>query len=165
MGLPDPRSQGSLNPGATNVYEFAGKKAGAFTLLGDALKGFIPVLVAVYLEVGESVLIFVALFAFLGHLYPLFFKFQGGKGVATAFGIFVALNYLVALAVLLTWLLIVKLFKLSSLGALITALLSPLYFYLLDGSTLLTLLSTLISSLLIYKHRSNISHILDGTET
>ena len=165
MSLPDPRRFGSNNPGATNVYEFAGKKAAVFTLFGDALKGLIPVLIGLYLGVDKLTLSLIAFAAFMGHLYPIFFKFEGGKGVATAFGVFIALNWKVALVVLLTWLVIAKLFKLSSLAALVTALFTPLYFYLLDGSIEFTLLSILLSILLIYRHKSNILKIIEGTET
>jgi len=164
MGLPDPRSQGSNNPGATNVLKIGGKKAAALTLLGDALKGLAPVLLGLYLGIDELYLSLVAFAAFIGHLYPLFFHFKGGKGVATAFGVFIGLNWQVALAVLLTWLIIVKLFKLSSLGALLTALIAPLYFYFLDGSLYFTSLSVILSALLIYRHRSNIIKIIEGTE-
>jgi len=127
MGLPDPRTQGSNNPGATNVLRVGGKKAAAFTLLGDAIKGVIPVLIAQWMEAPSHILALVALAAFLGHLYPVFFGFRGGKGVATAFGVLIALSWPVGLAVLGTWLLLTKLFKISSLSALIAAVLLPFY--------------------------------------
>ena len=164
MRLPDPRSQGSNNPGATNVYQIGGKTAAAFTLLGDSFKGLIPVLLGLVLGLDQLSLSFIAFAAFIGHLYPLFFKFEGGKGVATAFGVFIALNWKVALFILITWLIVVKIFKLSSLGALISALFAPLYFYLLDGSIYFTFLSLILSLLLIYRHRSNIKNIIEGTE-
>ena len=164
MGLPDPRSQGSNNPGATNVLALGGKKAAAITLIGDSLKGLIPVILGLYLSLNECYLSLIAFAAFIGHLYPVFFMFKGGKGVATAFGIFIGINFKVALAVLITWLLIVKIFKLSSLGALITALVTPLYFYYIDGSTYFTILSLVLSLLLIYRHKSNIIKIINGTE-
>jgi len=164
MGLPDPRSKGSHNPGATNVLAIGGKKAAAFTLIGDSLKGLIPVSLGLYLNLNELILSFIAFAAFIGHLYPVFFKFKGGKGVATAFGIFIAINWQVALSILLTWLIIVKVFKLSSLGALISALVSPLYFYYIDGSLYFLYLSILISLLLVYRHKSNIINIINGTE-
>ena len=164
MGLPDPRSEGSNNPGASNVYMIAGKTPAAITLVGDALKGFIPVLIGRLLDMDEMVLSLIALAAFFGHLYPLFFHFKGGKGVATAFGVILALNWTVAIAVLLTWLSVLKLFKLSSLSALITALLTPLYFYYIDTSLTFTVMSGIVSSILIIRHRSNIVKILDGTE-
>lgn len=164
MGLPDPRSQGSYNPGATNVLALGGKKAASITLFGDALKGLVPVLIGVSLSLNEISLSLIAFAAFIGHLYPVFFKFEGGKGVATAFGVFIGLNWQVAAFVLITWLIIVKIFKLSSLGALITALLTPLYFYLIDGSFYFTILSLVLSLFLIYRHKSNIIKIINGTE-
>lgn len=164
MGLPDPRRQGSENPGATNVLKIGGKKAAAITLAGDFLKGFIPVFAGVMLGMDESTLALVATAAFMGHLYPIFFAFRGGKGVATAFGAVVALSWPVAIAVLLTWLSVVYLFRLSSLGALVTALLAPVYVYFIDGSAIYTLTIGLISALLILRHKSNIEKILDGTE-
>jgi len=164
MYLPDPRSMGSNNPGATNVLKLGGKKAAAITLLGDCLKGLIPILVAFYLDFNELILSLVAFAAFIGHLYPVFFNFKGGKGVATAFGVFIGLSWQVAILVLVTWLIIVKIFKLSSLGALVTALLAPLYFYLLSGSLYFTGVSIVLSILLIYKHKTNIVKIIDGTE-
>lgn len=164
MGLPDPRLQGSRNPGATNVLALGGKKAAALTLFGDSLKGLAPVLIGLYLDLDEFSLSLIAFAAFIGHLYPVFFKFEGGKGVATAFGIFIGLNWQIALSVLISWLIIVKIFKLSSLGALITALLAPLYFYFLDGSLYFTILSIILSILLIYRHRSNIRNIINGAE-
>lgn len=164
MGIPDPRSEGSHNPGASNVYKIGGKKAAVFTLIGDALKGLIPVLIGRLLDLDQLSLSFIAFAAFLGHLYPIFFSFKGGKGVATAFGVFIVLNWQVALLILLTWLIIVKAFKLSALGALISALLTPIYFYLLDGSLVFTGLSFIISIILIYRHKSNIINIINGTE-
>ncbi len=164
MGLPDPRTQGSENPGATNVLKFGGKKAAFITLIGDLLKGLLPVLAGVALDADEGTLALVAMAAFLGHLYPLFHGFRGGKGVATAFGVLLGLNWLVGIALFVTWLCVYYLFRLSSLAALVTALLAPFYFYFLDGSTVYTVLSGLISALLILRHRSNIVKIIEGTE-
>ena len=164
MGLPDPRSQGSRNPGATNVLKIGGKKAAFLTLLGDALKGLMPVLIGVSLGLDELSLALIAFAAFIGHLYPVFFQFKGGKGVATAFGVFIGLNWQIAVLVLITWLIIVKLFKLSSLGALVTAMLTPAYFYFIDGSLYFSILSVVLSIFLIYAHRSNIINIINGTE-
>jgi len=164
MGLPDPRTKGSLNPGATNVLKFGGKKAAAITLAGDLLKGLVPVLLGVFLGADELALSLIAMAAFLGHLYPLFFSFRGGKGVATAFGIMLGVSLPVAAAMLVIWLSVYHLFKLSSLGALSTALVTPLFFYFIDGSITYTIMSGLLSALLILRHRSNIERILDGTE-
>lgn len=164
MDLPDPRTQGSNNPGATNVLRVGGKKAAAITLLGDALKGVIPVLIAQWMNVQPLILALVALAAFLGHLYPVFFGFRGGKGVATAFGVLVAIAWPVGLALLATWLVMAKLFKISSLSALIAACLSPLYMWLLAPEMAFVVLAAVISVLLIWRHRSNIQNLLHGTE-
>ena len=164
MGLPDPRSEGSENPGATNVLKIGGKKAAVITLVGDLLKGFIPVLAGVILGADELTLSLIAMAAFLGHLYPLFFGFKGGKGVATAFGVILGLNLPVAAAVLIVWLSVYSIFKLSSLAALSTALVTPLLFFYIDGSLTYTIMSGVISAMLILRHRSNIEKIIDGTE-
>jgi len=164
MGLPDPRTQGSNNPGATNVLRTGGKKAAAITLLGDAIKGVIPVLVAQWMAVSPHILALVALAAFLGHLYPVFFGFRGGKGVATAFGVLIAIAWPVGLALLGTWLLSAKLFKISSLSALIAAGLSPFYMWLLTPQPEFIILASVISIMLIWRHRSNIKELIAGTE-
>ncbi len=164
MHLPDPRSVGSLNPGATNVYQVAGKKPAVITLVGDLLKGFIPVLIVKLLGGDVELMALVGMGSFLGHLYPVFFSFEGGKGVATAFGVVIALNVYVATALLLTWLGVFYLSKLSSLSALVSALFLPLYFYLITQDMNLVLMSGLMSMLLTWRHRSNIVKIIDGTE-
>jgi glycerol-3-phosphate acyltransferase PlsY len=164
MGLPDPRTQGSKNPGATNVLRVGGKKAAAITLLGDAAKGLLPVLLAQWLAVPPEVLAATALAAFLGHLYPLFFGFRGGKGVATAFGAFVALAWPVGLALLATWLLMAKVFKISSLSAIIAAALAPLYMWWLRPETAFIAVSAIISVMLLWRHRTNIHNLIAGTE-
>ena len=164
MGLPDPRTEGSENPGATNVHKIGGKKAAVITLVGDLLKGLIPVLIGVLLGADELILSVIAMAAFVGHLYPVFFAFRGGKGVATAFGVILGLSWPVALAILITWLSVYYLFKLSSLSALVTALVTPLYFYFIDGSITFTVMAGILSALLILRHRSNIEKIIDGTE-
>lgn len=164
MGLPDPRTQGSNNPGATNVLRLGGKKAAALTLLGDLLKGLLPVLLARYLGLDAVGVALTALAAFLGHLYPLYFGFQGGKGVATAFGAILALSPLCALATLLTWLLVAAVTRLSSLAALTAAALSPLFLWLfaLPGPYVLAMLVMVV--LLIWRHSANIRRLLAGTE-
>ena len=164
MGLPDPRTEGSENPGATNVHKIGGKKAAVITLVGDLSKGLIPVLIGVLLGADELILSVIAMAAFVGHLYPVFFAFRGGKGVATAFGVILGLSWPVALAILITWLSVYYLFKLSSLSALVTALVTPLYFYFIDGSITFTVMAGILSALLILRHRSNIEKIIDGTE-
>lgn len=164
MGLEDPRNQGSGNPGATNVMRIGGKKAAAITLIGDALKGLIPVSLALYLNVSSLQLACVMLAAFLGHLYPVFFKFKGGKGVATSFGISLGLNWLLGIIVSSTWLLIYKISKVSSLSALIAAMLTPLYVWLLIKDIYIVAAFILISSILLWRHRSNIERLIKGEE-
>lgn len=164
MGLPDPRSEGSRNPGATNVLRFGGKKAAAITLLGDSLKGLIPVLVARLAEVDDTVLAATAMAAFLGHLYPIFFGFHGGKGVATAMGVLLGISWPVALAAAATWLVIAKGLKISSLAALIAALLTPLYMWWLESSQAFLSMAVALAILLVWRHRSNIQRLLRGAE-
>lgn len=164
-GLPDPRSQGSGNPGATNVLRFGGKKMAALVLLGDILKGVIPVILARLLASDDLYLAAVMLAAFLGHLYPLFFSFRGGKGVATALGAIVALYWPLGLALVGVWVATSLLFRISSLAALTAAVSAPLLgWWLLAGSAPLTTAVTLMSLMLIARHHGNIRNILEGTE-
>ncbi|MBL8251483.1 MAG: glycerol-3-phosphate 1-O-acyltransferase PlsY [Candidatus Competibacter sp.] len=164
MGLPDPRSEGSRNPGATNVLRFGGKKAAAITLAGDFVKGLLPVLLARWAGVEETGLALTALAAFLGHLYPVFFGFEGGKGVATAFGAILGLSWPVALAALVTWLFMAFVVRISSLSALTAAALTPLFagWFGLPGANLGVILAMV--GLLVWRHRSNIRQLLAGTE-
>lgn len=164
LGLPDPRTQGSGNPGATNVLRIGGKKAAAATLLLDMLKGLLPVLLARALDAPLEIQATVAFAAFLGHLYPVFFRFQGGKGVATALGVLLGLNWLVGLATIATWLVVAFLFRISSLAALTAILLTPAFFWLLDRQAPLLLAAAVITLMLFWRHRSNIRKLLDGTE-
>jgi glycerol-3-phosphate acyltransferase PlsY len=164
MGLPDPRTTGSQNPGATNVLRIGGKKAAAITLAGDAVKGLVPVLVAYAFQQSPANLGIIGFAAFLGHLYPVFFSFKGGKGVATAFGAILGISWMVGLAVLATWLVMAKLFKISSLSALTAAVLTPLYFWLIEANVALVIISLVMSAMLIYRHRSNIRNLIKGTE-
>jgi glycerol-3-phosphate acyltransferase PlsY len=164
MGLPDPRTTGSHNPGATNVLRFGGKKAAAITLAGDAFKGVLPVVIAYAFQQPIANLGAIGFAAFLGHLYPVFFSFRGGKGVATAFGAILAISWQVGLAVLATWLVMAKLFKISSLSALAAAILAPLYFWLVEANLPLVYISIVMSAMLIFRHRSNIQNLIKGTE-
>jgi glycerol-3-phosphate acyltransferase PlsY len=164
MGLPDPRTQGSNNPGATNVLRIGGKKAAAITLAGDAVKGLIPVLIGQSLNLPIEHLAMVALAAFFGHLLPVFFGFKGGKGVATAFGGLVALSWPVGIALLFTWIGMAYLSKISSLSALVAAALAPIYFYLWTGNIVLVVVSLLIAIILFWRHRSNIHQLIQGSE-
>ncbi len=169
MRLDDPRSYGSGNPGATNVLRSGNKAAAILTLLLDALKGVVAVLVARAVcgrfGFGEVVVALAGLAAFLGHLYPVFFRFEGGKGVATAAGVLLALNGWVGLASLGTWLVIAFATRYSSLAALVTALLAPAYAYFLIGDPQVVVPVAVMSVLLIWRHRSNIAKLLNGTES
>jgi acyl phosphate:glycerol-3-phosphate acyltransferase len=164
LGLPDPRNQGSCNPGATNVLRIGGKKAAAITLIGDMLKGLIPVLVAKLLGADLSIQAAVAVAAFLGHLYPVFFGFQGGKGVATALGVLLGIHWPVGLLTIATWLVIAKVFKISSLAALLAILVTPLYIWWLIPNQSLLIAMLFMGTLLFWRHRSNIKGLLAGTE-
>ncbi len=164
MGLPDPRTEGSNNPGATNVMRIGGKKAAAITLLGDSLKGLLPVLACNLLGFSELILSLVALAAFLGHLYPIFFKFQGGKGVATAFGVQFGLGWQIGGVVALLWLFIAKGLGISSLAALVSMALAPFIVWFFWPAPELIAAQTVITLLLFWRHRSNIRKLLDGSE-
>ncbi|MBB72305.1 MAG: glycerol-3-phosphate acyltransferase [Legionellales bacterium] len=163
-GLPDPRTEGSKNPGATNVLRVGGKLPAIITLLGDVLKGVIPVLAAKLYGIDGLYLALVACGAFLGHLFPLFFKFQGGKGVATAFGAIIALAWPVGLAALATWLVVAILFRYSSLAALVAALSFPIYAYYLAAPSYVYPLAGM-SLVLIIRHHGNIRRLVTGTES
>ncbi len=164
MGLPDPRTQGSKNPGATNVLRHGGKKAAALTLTGDVLKGLIPVLIAHLLQLPAEVIAATAAAAFLGHLYPVFFGFRGGKGVATAFGAMLGISWVLALVVLAIWLLTALVFRYSSLSALTAATLAPVCTIVMQPIPAYFVAVTGMSVLLIWRHRSNIRNLLAGTE-
>ncbi|HSW69794.1 MAG TPA: glycerol-3-phosphate 1-O-acyltransferase PlsY [Gammaproteobacteria bacterium] len=164
MGLPDPRKQGSGNPGATNVLRFGGKKAAIITLIGDMLKGMLPVLALKWYGLNTIGLSCVAFAAFLGHLYPIFFRFQGGKGVATAFGCLVSLSWPLGFGLLATWLVVAAISRYSSLAAVLAALLAPLYAWFMTNIPY-TVTACLISALLIYRHRKNIQNLVTGKES
>ena len=164
MGLADPRENGSGNPGATNVMRIGGKKAAAITLFGDALKGLLPVLLAKALAVDSLLLSVVVFAAFLGHLFPIFFGFKGGKGVATSFGLTLGVNWILGLMVSGTWLLVYKIGKISSLSALIAACLTPVYVWLIVGDIYLVATFVAISLILLWRHKSNIHRLLAGEE-
>lgn len=175
MGLSDPRSYGSKNPGATNVLRSGNKKAAVLTLLFDAVKGCVPV--AVLLQYGaaygltEGVAAAAGLAAFLGHLYPVFFKFEGGKGVATALGVLMGISPLLGLAVAITWLGIAWYSRYSSLAALLAAVLAPVYYAmaadgpLWDFNGAIFGMLCVMGVLLVWRHRDNVNRLLAGTET
>lgn len=164
LGKVDPRTVGSRNPGATNVLRYAGKKAAILTLLGDMLKGFVPVAIGHALGLGWEWLVLVGIAAFLGHLYPVYYGFRGGKGVATAFGVFLGLNPIIGIVVLLTWMISALIFNISSLSALIATLLAPVYFYIVTSSIPLFFGLLFITLMIYWRHRTNIIEIIDGTE-
>lgn len=173
MGLQDPRSFGSGNPGATNVLRTGNKTAAILTLLGDSAKGLVAVLLAQSLApgmgLGTTTVAMCGLAAFLGHVFPVFLKFKGGKGVATALGVILGLNPWLALATLATWLIVAFAFKYSSLAAIVAAIFAPLYYLL--GSNVAWRLDTgtgvalaVIALVLIYRHRANIERLISGKE-
>jgi glycerol-3-phosphate acyltransferase PlsY len=171
MGLPDPYTHGSKNPGATNVLRTGNKVAAALTLFGDAAKGWVAVTIA-RAVLGDPIgsdnnlmLGLVAIAVFLGHLYPIFYRFKGGKGVATAAGILFAISWILGLATLGTWLIVAFFMRYSSLAALCAAAFAPLYFTFLFGVQPMGLAILVMSLLLIYRHRSNIRNLMNGTET
>lgn len=165
MGLPDPRSTGSNNPGATNVLRIGGKKAAAITLAGDFLKGLLPVLLSQQLTADPVILSLVGLGAFLGHLYPLYFGFTGGKGVATAAGVFVALGWQFMLILLAIWLLMALAFRYSSLAALTAAACAPVVAAFTLPHPAYIALCAAIALLLFWRHRENIARLRSGTES
>jgi acyl phosphate:glycerol-3-phosphate acyltransferase len=164
MGLQDPRQVGSGNPGATNVLRYGGKKAAILTLIGDVMKGMIPVLIARLLTEDPVILAATALAAFVGHLFPVFHGFKGGKGVATALGVFLALNPWVGLMLVGTWLAMALLFRYSSLSALVASLLAPTYVAWLLPQKPLVVMSVVVSALLIARHYKNIRNLMAGKE-
>ncbi len=164
MGLPDPRTQGSSNPGATNVLRIGGKTAGAITLLGDGLKGLVPMLIGHLFDAGPVLLAATGLAAFLGHLYPVFFGFRGGKGVATALGVQFGLYWPIGLTVAAIWLFVAKVLKISSVSALVCMALAPLVVWLFRPEPVLIGMQGLISLILFWRHRRNIRNLLSGSE-
>jgi acyl phosphate:glycerol-3-phosphate acyltransferase len=169
MGLSDPRTYGSGNPGATNVLRSGNKAAAVLTLLLDALKGFVPVFLVDRFGaahgLGDGTVALVGLAAFLGHLWPLFFKFQGGKGVATAAGVLLGINPWLGLATLATWILIAAFFRYSSLAAIVSAVFAPFYQLLIWGAGPVAMAVTVMGLLLVWRHGPNIRKLLAGTES
>ena len=169
MGLADPRSYGSKNPGATNVLRTGNKAAAALTLIGDAAKGLVAVLLAKALATrfgfGDGTIALVALAAFVGHLFPVFHRFEGGKGVATAAGVLLALHPLLGLGTLVTWLLIAFFFRYSSLAALVAAVFAPLWYLFLFGPDPIAAAVAIMSVLLVWRHARNIQNLLSGKES
>jgi glycerol-3-phosphate acyltransferase PlsY len=165
MGFEDPRSEGSNNPGATNVLRIAGKKAAFFTLVGDFLKGIVPVLLAHWLEVDQLVIALTAFAAFFGHCFPLFFGFKGGKGVATALAATLGFNWIVGIMLIGIWLLFAKVFKISSLAAIIAFTALPLLIYWRTQDLQASMVFVALSVILIWRHKDNIQRLISGTES
>ena len=164
MKLPDPRREGSGNPGATNVLRLGGKTAAALTLAGDVLKGTIPVLLAHLLSDSPTVLASTAVAAFIGHLYPIFFQFKGGKGVATAFGAIGALVYPVAMFMGAVWVLVAMVTRYASLASISAAVMAPLFALLFIRQPAYVLALVIIAAFLVYRHWGNIGRLRDGSE-
>jgi glycerol-3-phosphate acyltransferase PlsY len=169
MGLNDPRTYGSGNPGATNVLRSGNKQAAILTLLLDALKGFVPVFVVDRFGgaygLGEGSVALVGLAAFVGHLWPVFFRFKGGKGVATAAGVLLGINPWLGLATLATWIIIAFFFRYSSLAAIVSAVFAPFYQLLIWGGGPIAVAVTVMGLLLVWRHAPNIQKLLAGTES
>lgn len=165
MGLPDPRQAGSGNPGATNVLRLGNKLAAASTLISDILKGAIPVLITNTLTADPIAVALAGAGAFSGHLFPLFFGFKGGKGVATALGVFSAINPFIALSLALTWLSIAIIFRFSSLAAIISSVSAPLWAWWFDSSDVYILLAFALATILVWRHSENIKRLIAGTES
>ncbi|MFA0085081.1 glycerol-3-phosphate 1-O-acyltransferase PlsY [Vibrio sp. 10N.261.51.F12] len=162
LHLPDPRTVGSQNPGATNVLRLGGKSAAAAVLLCDMLKGTIPVWIGYYLDIDPIILGVIAIAACLGHMYPLFFHFTGGKGVATALGAIAPLGWDLTGLITGTWLIVALIFRYSSLAAITTVMLAPLYTWMVRP--VFTLPVAMLSCLIILRHHQNIRRLFDGTE-
>lgn len=169
FGLADPRTYGSGNPGATNVLRSGKKAAAALTLIGDAAKGWLAVFLAIRFAShdadGLMLVALVALAVFLGHVFPIFLKFKGGKGVATALGVLLALNGWLGLAVLGTWLLVAAVFRYSSLAALVAAIAAPVFSMLIQLRPELVMTTAIMSMLLIWRHKGNIQNLMTGKES
>ena len=169
FGLSDPRTYGSKNPGATNVLRSGSKKAAIATLVGDAAKGWLAVWLAVKFGpqygIEEGGIALVAIAVFLGHLWPVFFRFVGGKGVATALGVLLGINVWLGLATLATWLIVAYAFRYSSLAALIASIFAPFYYGLLFGADEILFAVAAMSALLLWRHSSNIGNLMAGKES
>ena len=164
MGFEDPRTTGSNNPGATNVLRHGGKKAAIITLLGDMLKGLIPVFFASQIHTSTLTLALVSLFALLGHIFPVYYGFKGGKGVATYYGVILGLNWHIGVIALAIWLVIAAVLKISSLSALISIFLTPFILWYFTQSIELTAAVTVMSVFVFWRHKKNIKSLLSGSE-
>ena len=164
FSISDPRTMGSKNPGATNVLRTGNKYAAIFTLLGDMLKATLVVMVALSYEISGLPLIALSLAVLLGHIFPIYHGFKGGKGVATALGILLAINWVLALCVLFVWLLFFLIFRYSSLSAIISSLAAPFIAYFLNQGQTIVIIASLVALLIVYRHQTNINNLLHGKE-
>ncbi len=164
MELEDPRKTGSNNPGATNVLRHGGKKAAIITLLGDMLKGLVPVLLIIQFQTDTLTIALVGLFALLGHIFPVYYGFKGGKGVATFYGVILGFNWLVGLIAMTIWLTVAALLKISSLSALVSIFFTPFILWHFSQSVELTGIVVLMSMLILWRHQSNIKSLMHGSE-
>ncbi len=164
FNLPDPRSEGSQNPGATNVMRLAGKKYALIVLTADMLKGLLPVLLANMLGAGPITVGFTCLAAVLGHMYPVFFDFKGGKGVATAMGALLGYNFILGVMMIATWLVVANFTRYSSLASLIAIILTPFYSLFIFGNVNAFLPLAFIAIFILFQHRKNVTRLIDGTE-
>lgn len=164
MGIKDPRKTGSHNPGATNVLRHGGKKAAIITLFGDMLKGLIPVLIATQFQIEPPGIALVGLCALLGHVFPIYYGFKGGKGVATYYGVILGISWQVGAIALAIWLTVAALLKISSISALISLLCTPIILWYFSQSMELTAAATLMSIIVFWRHTSNIRALIQGTE-
>ena len=164
MAIEDPRKTGSNNPGATNVLRHGGKKAAIITLIGDMLKGLIPILLAIQLQADTLTIAIVAICALLGHIFPIYYGFKGGKGVATYYGVILGISWQVGLIALAIWLLMAVLLKISSLSALVSIFSTPFILWYFSQSVELTAAIALMSLLVFWRHKQNIMSLLQGSE-
>jgi len=165
MGLPDPRTMGSKNPGATNVLRTGNKRAAAFTLIGDVLKGVVAVVLTRALTDQEWVIAACGLFVFLGHLYPVFLRFRGGKGVATGLGVYLALSPWLGLFGVLTWVIVAAVFRYSSLGSLLAASAMPIFSWFFLHNVPVLVMTLIMAAFVVWRHRENIKRIATGNES
>ena len=164
FNITDPRTTGSKNPGATNVMRAGNKLAALLTLLGDMLKATLVIAIANYINVSEGNLVIISIAVLLGHIFPIYYQFKGGKGVATAFGILLGFNWLLALTVFFVWLCVFLIWRYSSLAAVVAILSAPVFSYFLEFSIETLWLTIIIAILVIYRHKVNIKNLLNGTE-
>ena len=164
LKLRDPRTVGSKNPGATNVLRMGNKVAAIFTLLGDILKATIVVSIAIIMDLNELEIMLISLAVLLGHMYPIYYKFNGGKGVATAFGILLAVNWVLALIVICIWIVTFSIWRYSSLAAIFASLSVPILSYILNEQFFISIMNLIIATLIILRHHSNIKNLIAGKE-